>query len=181
MTKPITAVATMILVEECKLRLDEPVDALLPELANRRVVKRLAGPTVPANRPITVRDLLTFRMGMGLVIAPPNAYPIQKAMIEHKVAAGPFLSTAPGPDAWIRRLETLPPMHQPGEKWMYHTGSEVLDVLIARLGPAAPGEDSACRSSPGVRTCRQAPDGSAGTAGMALPGLRTPWRVWSRS
>ena len=63
MTKPITAVATMILVEEGKLRLDEPVDRLLPELANRKVLKRADGPlddTVPANRPITVRDCLTF-------------------------------------------------------------------------------------------------------------------------
>ena len=70
MTKPITAAATMILVEECKLRLDEPVDRLLPELADRQVLKRLDGPlddTVPANRPITVRDLLTFRMGFGSV------------------------------------------------------------------------------------------------------------------
>ena len=68
MTKPITAAATMILVEECKLRLDEPVDRLLPELAERKVLKRLDGPlddTVPARRPITVRDLLTFRMGIG--------------------------------------------------------------------------------------------------------------------
>jgi len=73
MTKPVTAVAVMILVEECKLRLDEPVDGLLPELAARKVLKRLDGPlddTVPAHRPITVRDLLTFRMGIGLVMAP---------------------------------------------------------------------------------------------------------------
>ena len=71
MTKPITAAATMILVEECKLRLDEPVDRLLPELANRQVLKRLDGPiedTVPANRSITVRDLLTFTPGFGLLM-----------------------------------------------------------------------------------------------------------------
>src|SRR5215470_13946871 len=68
MTKPITAVAAMILVEECTLRLDEPVDRLLPELAGRRVLRRLDGPlddTVPARRPITLRDLLTFRLGFG--------------------------------------------------------------------------------------------------------------------
>jgi CubicO group peptidase (beta-lactamase class C family) len=68
MTKAITAAATMILVEECKLRLDEPVDRLLPELADRKVLQRLDGPaddTVPANRPINVRDLLTFRLGFG--------------------------------------------------------------------------------------------------------------------
>ena len=68
MTKPIAAVATMILVEECKLRLDDPVDRWLPELANRRV---LAAPRWAARRhrarerPITVRDLLTFRLGFG--------------------------------------------------------------------------------------------------------------------
>jgi CubicO group peptidase (beta-lactamase class C family) len=124
----------MILVEECKVRLDEPVDRLLPELANRKVLKQLDGPlddTVPANRPITVRDLLTFRMGIGLAMAPPDAYPILRAMKEQKVDVGPY-STPLGPDAWIRGLGTLPLMHQPGEKWMYHTGSEVLGVLIAR-------------------------------------------------
>src|SRR5438874_7025255 len=81
MTKPVTAAATMILVEECKLRLDDPVDRLLPELADRKVLKRLDGPlddTVPANRPITVRDLPTFRMGLGQLMAPPDAYPILK-------------------------------------------------------------------------------------------------------
>jgi CubicO group peptidase (beta-lactamase class C family) len=136
MTKPITAAATMILVEECKLRLDEPVDRLLPELAERKVLKRLDGPlddTVPARRPITVRDLLTFRMGMGIVMAPPDSYPIQRAMSELRLGQGPpSPSTPPAPDEWLRRLGTLPLMHQPGEKWMYHTGSDVLGVLIAR-------------------------------------------------
>src|SRR4249920_2315152 len=72
MTKPITAVATMILVEECKVRLDEPVDRLLPELTDRRALKDISSPledTAPANRAITVRDLLTFRMGFGSVMA----------------------------------------------------------------------------------------------------------------
>ena len=70
MTKPITAAAAMILVEECRLRLDEPVHQLLPELADRKVLKRLDGPlddTVPAVRPITLRDLLTFRLGFGMI------------------------------------------------------------------------------------------------------------------
>jgi CubicO group peptidase (beta-lactamase class C family) len=135
MSKPITAVATMILVEECKIRLDEPVDRLLPELATRKVLKRLDGPlddTVPANRPITVRDLLTFRMGIGLVFGSPDKYPILKAMQEQKVDIGPNLSTAAGPDAWIRGLGALPLMYQPGERWMYHTGSDALGVLIGR-------------------------------------------------
>ena len=82
MTRPITAVATMILVEECKLRLDDPVDRWLPELAERQVLKRLDGPlddTVPASDPITVRDLLTFCMGFGQMMAPTDAYPILSA------------------------------------------------------------------------------------------------------
>jgi len=136
MTKPITAAATMILVEECKLRLDEPVDALLPELAERQVLQRLDGPlddTVPAKRPITVRDLLTFRMGFGQLLAPPDAYPILKAANEQQLGMGPpSPSSMPAPDEWMRRLGRLPLMHQPGEQWMYNTGSDVLGVLIAR-------------------------------------------------
>lgn len=136
MTKPITAAATMILVEECKVRLDEPVDRWLPELADRKVLKRLDGPlddTVPANRPITVRDLLTFRMGFGQMMAPPDAYPILKAASEQQIGMGPpSPSTLPAPNEWMRRLGQLPLMHQPGEKWMYNTGSDVLGVLIAR-------------------------------------------------
>ena len=136
MTKPIIAVATMILVEECKLRLDEPVDALLPELAERQVLQRLDGPldeTVPAKRQITVRDLLTFRMGFGQLLAPPDAYPILSAASEQQLGMGPpSPSQMPAPDEWMRRLGRLPLMHQPGEQWMYNTGSDVLGVLIAR-------------------------------------------------
>src|SRR5205085_2050275 len=92
MSKPITAAATMILVEECKLRLDEPVDRLLPELADRQVLQQLDGPlddTLPAQRPITVRDLLTFRMGFGIIMAPPDLYPIQRAVSELQLGQGP--------------------------------------------------------------------------------------------
>src|SRR5947199_4994102 len=117
MTKPITAAATMILVEECKLRLDEPMDRLLPELANRKVLKRLDGPldeTVPANRPISVRDLLTFRMGFGQMMALPDAYPILKAANEQQIGMGPpSPAMQPAPGEWIRRLGQLPLMHQP--------------------------------------------------------------------
>lgn len=136
LTKPIVAAATMILVEECRLRLDDPIDAILPELADRRVLQRLDGPldeTVPANRPITVRDLLTFRMGFGLLLASPDDYPILQAMNELELGQGPpGMSTPPAPDEWIRRLGTLPLMAQPGERWLYNTGSDVLGVLIAR-------------------------------------------------
>jgi CubicO group peptidase (beta-lactamase class C family) len=137
MSKPITAVATMMLVEECRLRLDEPVDRLLPELAKRRVLRRLDGPlddTVPAERPVTVRDLLTFRWGFGQMYTPPDRYPVLKAANEYQIGMGPpNPASMPPPDEWMRRLGSLPLLHQPGERWMYHTGSDVLGVLIARV------------------------------------------------
>jgi CubicO group peptidase (beta-lactamase class C family) len=106
MTKPIAAAAAMILVEECKLRLDEPVDRLLPELADRKVLTRLDGPlneTVPAKRPITVRDLLSFRTGFGIARAPPGTYPIQRAVSELLIFQGPPRpQTMPAPDERIR-------------------------------------------------------------------------------
>ena len=136
MTKPITAAAAMILIEECALRLDEPVNRLLPELANRQVLKRPDADlddTVPAHRPITVRDLLTFTMGLGIVAAAPGTVPIADALAELELGQGmPSPQTPPAPDEWIRRLGTLPLMYQPGERWMYNTGSDVLGVLIER-------------------------------------------------
>ena len=136
LTKPITAAAVMMCVAEGKLRLDEPVDRLLPELADRTVLLRPDGPlddTEPASRPITVRDLITFTWGFGMVIAPPGTYPVQRAMDELLLGQGmPNPPVAPPPDEWIRRLGTLPLLHQPGTSWMYNTGSDVLGVLIAR-------------------------------------------------
>src|SRR5918993_5600446 len=91
-TKPIVAAAAMILVEECVLRLDEPVDQWLPELADRRVLRAIDSPlddTLPANRPIILRDLLTFRLGIGAVMVFPPRYPIQQAMAEAGVGPGP--------------------------------------------------------------------------------------------
>ena len=85
MTKPISALATLMLVEDGGLRLDGPVDPWLPELANRRVLKRIDASlddTVAARRPITVEDLLTFRLGLGMVLAPPGSYPIQRKIDE---------------------------------------------------------------------------------------------------
>ena len=82
---------------------------------------------------MTVRDLLTFRMGFGQLIAPPDASPILKAAHDQQIGMGPpSPSQTPPPDEWIRRLGRLPLMHQPGEQWMYNTGSDVLGVLIAR-------------------------------------------------
>jgi len=122
-----------MLVEEGKVRLDEPVDRLLPELANRKVLKRIDGPiddTDLARRPITTRDLLTFCLGFGMAMGPVET-PIQKAMTETKIMG---LNPSPSytPDEWIKQFATLPLMYQPGERWQYHTGSDILGVLIRR-------------------------------------------------
>jgi CubicO group peptidase (beta-lactamase class C family) len=137
-TKPITAVAAMILVEECKLRLDDSIEPWLPELASRRVLKSISSDlddTVPAIRAITLRDLLTYRMGFGSVMAMPNTYPIQKLIREYRVGGdGPMLpSQAPGLDEWLQKLGSLPWLAQPGERWMYHVSGDVLGALIARV------------------------------------------------
>jgi CubicO group peptidase (beta-lactamase class C family) len=134
MTKPIAAVAAMILVEECALRLDDPVDALLPELSGRRVLRSIDSPledTVPAGRSITLRDLLTLRMGLGAILAPPGQYPIQEAMDERGLSPGWDPPILP-PDEYMKRLGELPLVCQPGERWIYEIGSDVLGVLISR-------------------------------------------------
>src|SRR5688500_503952 len=141
-TKPIVAAAAMILVEEGTLRLDDPVDPLLPELADRQVLRTLESPlddTVPANRPITLRDLLTFRLGYGMVLASPGQYLIQAAMEDAGVAPGPQLPEV-SPDELMERYGSLPLLHQPGEKWLYNAGSDILGVLIARAADISVGE-----------------------------------------
>lgn len=136
MTKPVTAVAALTLVEDCVLRLDDPIDDLLPELADRRVLTAIDAPldsTVPAERSITVRDLLTFTMGFGQLMADPAERPVVAAAAERKIGTGPPApGETPAPDEWLRRLGELPLMSQPGERWAYNTASDVLGVLVAR-------------------------------------------------
>lgn len=135
MTKPITAVGAMILVEECKVRLDDPVDEFLPELKDRKVLRAIESPlddTIPAKRPITLRDLLTFRAGYGEVGFLSPTCPLQKAMMEARLPLTEWLF-AGTPDEFMKRLGALPLAHQPGERWLYHMGCEVLGVLIARV------------------------------------------------
>jgi CubicO group peptidase (beta-lactamase class C family) len=137
MTKPMTAVAALILVEECRLRLDDPVDLLLPELADRRVLVDGRGPidgaTVPAQRSITLHDVLTFRLGWGMNFEAPWPQPLLEAMGELRLGDGPPApQVPPAPDEWIKRLGTLPLLYQPGQRWLYNVGSDVLGVLIAR-------------------------------------------------
>jgi CubicO group peptidase (beta-lactamase class C family) len=135
LSKSVTAVAAMVLVEECRLRLDDPVDRWLPELADRQVLARIDGPTaetVPAARPISLRDLLTLRMGFGFVMSPNWDWPIQQAMAEHGCAVGPNPVKVPA-DEWLKNLGSLPLMHQPGTAFLYDTAFDVLGVLISRV------------------------------------------------
>lgn len=137
-TKPITAVAAMNLVEECKIRLDDSIEPWLPELAHRRVLRSLSArldDTVPARRAITLRDLLTLRMGFGSVMAPPDTYPIQALIRDYRIGGDGFVlpSQAPAADDWLRSLGSLPWLAQPGEYWMYQVSSDVLGVLITRV------------------------------------------------
>ena len=138
LTKPISAVAAMILVEDCKLLLDDSIERWLPELADRRVLRSLSSQldeTVPARRAITVRDLLTYRMGFGSVMAAPDTYPIQRLISEYRIGGDgpPLPAQAPGMEEWLRRLGSLPWLAQPGERWMYQVSADVLGVLIARV------------------------------------------------
>jgi CubicO group peptidase (beta-lactamase class C family) len=134
-TKPVTAVGAMILVEECRVRLDDPVDEWLPELRDRRVLRTIESPlddTVPAKRPITLRDLLTFRAGYGEIFFLSPACPLQKALTDARLPLSEWIFGGT-PDEFMKRLGNLPLAHQPGERWLYHMGCEVLGVLIRRV------------------------------------------------
>ncbi len=145
-TKPMLAAVTLMLVEEGTLGLAEPVDRLLPELAERRVLSRIDGPledTVPAHRPITVEDLLTFRMGYGIITEPAfdPPYPVVTAARELRlVLAEPDPRTPYPPDEWIKLFGSLPLLDQPGERWRYNAGALVLGVLVARAAGAPLGD-----------------------------------------
>jgi CubicO group peptidase (beta-lactamase class C family) len=140
MTKPVTGAATMALIEEGLIGLTEPVDRLLPELAGRRVLRRVDGPlddTVPANRAITTRDLLTFTFGFGVVMemfTAPEPLPIVVASDDaHLSTIGPpDRVIQPDQDAWIAGLGSLPLVAHPGDRWMYNTGASVLGILLSR-------------------------------------------------
>lgn len=144
LTKPLTAALALVLVEQGVVALDDPVDDLLPELADRRVLADPAGPleqTVPAARPITLRDVLTFRMGIGADFARWGQQPVMEAMSRLSLGAGPPApQTFPPRDEWLRRLGTLPLERQPGERWLYDSPADVLGALIERATGRALGE-----------------------------------------
>lgn len=132
--KPITAVAALMLVEDGVIGLDDPVDPWLPELADRKVLRALDADlddTVPAERPITLRDLLSLRMGLGVFLADPADTPIAARMQELGLAPGPRIFGEDA-DSFMTRLGSLPLAHQPGTRWLYHTGLDVAGVLVAR-------------------------------------------------
>jgi CubicO group peptidase (beta-lactamase class C family) len=139
-TKPVTAAATLAVVAEGLIDLDEPIDRLLPELAERQVLRRMDGPlddTVPATRAIITRDLLTFTFGFGMVMEmfmATTPWPIVTAAEELNLSTigPPNPDVQPDPDTWIANLGTLPLLAQPGERWLYNTGASVLGVLLAR-------------------------------------------------
>lgn len=134
-TKPVTAAIAMMLVEEGKLTLDDQVDDLLPELTDRRVLRTLESAlddTVPAERPITLRHLLTMTFGLGAVMVFPETHPIQAAMREAGLAPG-FMLPQLSSDAYMAALGSLPLAAQPGARFLYNTGLDVAGILIERV------------------------------------------------
>jgi CubicO group peptidase (beta-lactamase class C family) len=129
-TKPITAAAVMVLVDDGLVSLDDPIARWLPELAAPRVVRTpqsAIDDVVPAARPITVEDVLTFRAGWGF----PSDFSLP-AVVElfQKL---PVFGVRETPDEWLGTLAQLPMLSQPGEAWLYNTCSDIQGVLIARV------------------------------------------------
>jgi CubicO group peptidase (beta-lactamase class C family) len=139
LTKPFGGVLTLGLVHDGVLGLDDPVARWLPELAEPRVLADPAGPltdTVPAARPITVGSLLTMTAGFGLRM---DDSPLAREMAAQRVSPGPLEPSIP-PGEFLARLGRLPLAAQPGEAWQYHTGSDVLGVLLGRVTGRSLGE-----------------------------------------
>jgi CubicO group peptidase (beta-lactamase class C family) len=132
MTKAISSVAALRLVEAGRLGLDQSLVDWLPELADRQVLRDPAAElddTGPARRAITLRHLLTNTCGYGMMT---QASPLQQAMAANGTEAGPE-PPAMGADEWLRRLTELPLAFQPGEGWRYHHSFGVLGILISRV------------------------------------------------
>lgn len=139
-TKEITGVAAALLVQDGLLALDAPVQRWLPELADRRALRNLASElddTVPAQRAITVEDVLSFHLGFGSIMS-PGPYPIQHAETELglKTLVLPWPPLDLTADEWLARLGRLPLLDQPGAAWRYNTGATVAGVLIERAAGA---------------------------------------------
>ncbi|MGW5398351.1 serine hydrolase domain-containing protein [Streptomyces sp. NPDC003952] len=134
LTKPVTAAAVMMLVEDGRFALTDAVAPWLPEIAAPVVVRTPASPVgevVPAKRPVTVADLMTFRAGWGF----PSDFslPAVAPLFDELRQGPPQPQAVVEPDAWMAALGRIPMLHQPGEAWLYNTCSDVLGVLIARV------------------------------------------------
>ncbi|HEX5301233.1 MAG TPA: serine hydrolase domain-containing protein [Streptosporangiaceae bacterium] len=143
-SKPIAGVAAMLLIQDGAMALDDPIDRWLPEFAAPRVLRRLDSSlddTVPATRPITVEDVLSFHFGFGSIMV-PGPFPVQQAEQELglKTLGPPWPPPDLTPDQWIARLASLPLLDQPGSRWRYNTGASVAGVLIERAAGAPLGE-----------------------------------------
>lgn len=140
MTKPVTAACVLAMADAGALALDAPVERWLPELAGRRVLRRPDGDlddNVPAERPITVLDLLTSTWGFGMqgaMFMSERPWPVVTAaeIRELHTLGPPEPGKTPEPDTWMARLGELPLLAQPGERWLYQSSSQVLGVLAAR-------------------------------------------------
>jgi CubicO group peptidase (beta-lactamase class C family) len=131
MTKPITSLAALMLVDEGRIRLDDPISCVAPEFAKMQVLRSPDGPleeTEEANRPITFEDLLTHRA--GLTYGDFHRGPIAQA---YRKALGGDIDSDIAPDDWIRGLAGLPLISQPGSEMTYGTSTDLLGLLIARI------------------------------------------------
>ena len=139
-TKPVTGVAAMMLVEEGAMALGDPVQRWLPELAGRRVLRAYDAPlsdTVPAARPVTVEDVLSFRLGFGSIFTSgPLPVAQEEARLELKTLSPPWPPTPLTPDEWIAAFGRLPLLDQPGERFRYNTGATVAGILVERVAGA---------------------------------------------
>jgi CubicO group peptidase (beta-lactamase class C family) len=131
MTKPVTSIAALMLLEEGKLRLEDPITKWLPEFADMQVLKDATGPvedSYPAPRDITVEDLMTHRAGLAYAFT--SVGPIGQL---HEDTLGPPLGGQMTPDEWLKRLGSLPLSYPPGERFHYSHATEVLGYLVARI------------------------------------------------
>ena len=131
MTKPVTSIAALMLLEEGKLRLDDPIATWLPEFSDMQVLRDATGSvddTYPAPREITVEDLMTHRSGLAYAFT--SIGPIAHAY-EEKL--GPPLGGPSTPDAWLKALASLPLSYPPGERFHYSHATDVLGFLVARI------------------------------------------------
>jgi CubicO group peptidase (beta-lactamase class C family) len=138
MTKPITSTAALMLFEEGRFALNDPITRWAPEFSQMRVLRSSTGTLDqidPAERLITFEDLLTHRS--GLTYGDWHSDPIAKA---HKEALGGTIDSEVLPDDWIARLATLPLIDQPGAGFHYGHSTDLLGLLIARMENAPLGD-----------------------------------------